>query len=242
MPRFYDPQSFAADVATQLGDAAAHHAANVLRMKAGDELTLFNGEGGEWQASILSVSKKHVTVLPTFFHSINRTAQLAIHLWLPLIKGERLDWALQKATEMGVASIQLYTSERTEVRLNNERLEKKLSQWQSILISACEQSGLNILPSLFAPQPLAKLWEKASTTDRLIALPIQQDSKLSLSQLVQNSQGITLLTGPEGGLSEQEETSALTNSFIPFTLGERVLRAETAPIALMAALYSLSFF
>lgn len=238
MPRFYDPQSFSAHVETPLADAAAHHAANVLRMQAGDELTLFNGQGGEWQARILSISKKQVVVVPLTFDAINRTSLLAIHLWLPLIKGERLDWALQKATEMGAASIQLYTSERTEVRLNAERLDKKLNQWQSILIGACEQSGLNLLPALHAPQPLAKLWDTASHSCRLIALPNPPNGIATWQQATQQANNILLLTGPEGGFSPQEEACANTHHFIPFTLGERVLRAETAPIALMAALYA----
>lgn len=236
MARFFDPQSLTANQPTTLSEGAAHHATRVLRLQAGDSLTLFNGQGGEWQARIESVGKREVVVLPLAFDAINRNADLRIHLWLPLIKGERLDWALQKATEMGAASIQLYTSERTEVQLKGERAEKKLGQWQQILISACEQCGLNLPPILHAPVALASLWQSANTAVKLIAHPGEQSlaaSGLTLDEL-------TLVTGPEGGFSAAELTCAKTAGFAPFSLGERVLRAETAPLALMAALYLLA--
>lgn len=236
MPRFFDPQVLTANQPASLCDAAAHHAVRVLRMNVGDELTLFNGAGGEWQARIDSVGKKVVSVLPLAFSAENRAARLRIHLWLPLIKGERLDWALQKATEMGAASIQLYTSERTEVQLKGERAEKKLGQWQQILISACEQCGLNLLPQLHAPTALSQLWGKTTTPLKLLAHPGESPLKVDALAAAE----VTLVTGPEGGFSPAELTQANANGFTPFSLGERVLRAETAPVALMAALYMLA--
>lgn len=237
MARFYDPQLFSHNTLTTLCEGASHHAQRVLRLSVGDTLTLFNGQAGEWQATIEQADKHSLQVRPSLFNPTDRTPVIDIHLWLPLIKGDRLDWALQKATEMGACSIQLYTSERTEVRLKPQRLEKKQRQWQKILITACEQCGLNRLPRLHPPQPLATLWPAATTDRRLVAVPTdgaligQQQQRLSEA-------AVTLLTGPEGGLSAVEQQAAEQHGFTTFTLGERVLRAETAPIALMAALYS----
>jgi 16S rRNA (uracil1498-N3)-methyltransferase len=235
MPRFFDPQVLSENQPAVLCDGAAHHATRVLRLNVGDELALFNGQGGEWQARIDSIGKRDVTVVPLAFNPVNRQADLRIHLWLPLIKGERLDWALQKATEMGAASIQLYTSERTEVQLKGERAEKKLGQWQQILISACEQCGLNLPPPLHPPRPLAQLWPTATTSLKLLAHPGEQS--LTAASLATNE--LTLVTGPEGGFSAAELAQAGAAGFTSFSLGERILRAETAPVALMAALYTL---
>lgn len=236
MPRFFDPQALALDTPTKLDANAAHHALRVLRMQVGDALTLFNGKGGEWQATIEAIEGKSVSIRPKYFTDDNRTSRLRVHLWLPLIKGERLDWALQKATEMGAASIQLYTSERTEVRLKAQRLEKKLEQWRRQIISACEQCGLNLPPSLAAPQPLATLWPQADASLKLIAEPTA--AAFDSSQLRADNPDILLLTGPEGGFSTNEQQQAEQHGFEAFSLGERVLRAETAPVALLASLYS----
>lgn len=235
MPRFYDPQPFVENCPAPLGDAAAHHALRVLRMTPGSQLTLFDGRGGEWLAELLDSTAKKAQVLPLKFIDTNRTPALAVHLWLPLIKGERLDWALQKACEMGVASIQLYTSERTEVRLKAPRLDKKLGQWQQILIAACEQCGLNQLPKLHAPQALSQLWPTACTTLKLIAHPGENP----LDTGVFSDDEVTLVTGPEGGFSATELSQSRRQGFASFSLGERVLRAETAPVALLASLYTL---
>jgi 16S rRNA (uracil1498-N3)-methyltransferase len=232
MPRFFDPQTLRQNQPAALDEAAAHHAIHVLRLREGTELTLFNGTGGEWLARIEKTGKQSVTVLPLAFLPDNREPSLKAHLWLPLIKGERLDWALQKATEMGVASIQLYISERTEVQLKGERLEKKLGQWQRILVSACEQCGLNRLPQIFPPVALSTLWPTACTPLKLIAHP----DASSLSPNALDVSELTLLTGPEGGFSLAELEHARAKGFTPFSLGERVLRAETAPVALLAAL------
>lgn len=236
MSRFFDPQPLQLDQPTTLDARAAHHAVNVLRLGVGDEMTLFNGKGGEWQARLTSVDKKAVTVLPFRFHDNDRTPVRQAHLWLPLIKGERLDWALQKATELGAASIQLYASERTEVRLKEERLERKLAQWRDIVISACEQCGLNRIPEILPPQPLSQLWEQPRAPLRLMAAPGQP--ALARATLVASS--FTLLTGPEGGFSAGEMTQAQAAGFTLFSLGERVLRAETAPAALLAAIWALT--
>lgn len=235
MPRFFDPQDFVQDQPATLGDNAAHHAVNVLRMATGDVVTLFNGSGGEWQARLVEVGHKQVTVLPLAFNPVNRTPPARAHLWLPLIKGERLDWALQKATELGATSIRLYTSERTEVRLKDERLDKKLEQWRSIAINACEQCGLNVLPEILPPLPLAQLWACAGDDLKLIAHP----GRAPLDFAHHRHSDFILLTGPEGGFSPAELEQAQRAGFTAFSLGERILRAETAPVALLAAIWAL---
>lgn len=235
MPRFYDPQPFSADVAVSLSAAPAHHAARVLRLAVGDEVTLFNGEGGEWQVRLTQVDRKQVQAVPFHFEPSNRTPDTDATLWLPLIKGDRMDWAIQKATEMGVLRIRLYTSERTEVRLKKERLDKKLQHWQQVAISACEQCGMNRLPLIDPPAALSSLWSEAPNQLALIAQP--GNSTLSLP--ASGAAAFTLLTGPEGGFSDSELAAANAAGFKAFSLGNRILRAETAPVALLGAIWAL---
>ncbi len=152
--RFFDDQPFTQDQPVTLGAGPSHHIAKVLRMNPGDELTLFNGRGGEWSAVLESVGKKSVTARPLAFHERDRTAPVPVTLGLPLIKGDRMDYALQKATELGVAAIRVLDTERTEVRLKGERAAKKADHWWQVVISACEQCGLNRPPALDGPLPL----------------------------------------------------------------------------------------
>ncbi len=237
MPRFYDPQPITANQPLVLGQNAAHHATRVLRLNTGDELTLFNGEGGEWDARIKQIEGKTVTVLPHTFRDIDRTPSRQVTLWLPLIKGDRLDWALQKVTEMGAARICLYTSERTEVRLKDKRLEKKQQRWQHTLISACEQCGMNRLPELMVPQPLSHLLESGPQGTGLLAQP---NSEPLAKVLPKDDSPLTLLTGPEGGFSPAERQAAKDTGCNAFSLGERVLRAETAPVAVLGGIWGLA--
>jgi 16S rRNA (uracil1498-N3)-methyltransferase len=231
--RFHDPQAFTEGVAATLSPGASHHIARVLRMQVGDELVVFNGEGGEWSARIESVSKQAVTVLPLAFHDRDRAPALAIHLGLPLIKGDRMDYALQKAVELGAVSISLVNYQRNEVRLNEQRMAKKREHWQGVIVSACEQCGLNRLPVLHGPvQPEQLLGD--ATDLKLVAHP--GENSLALETL-QSCHSLTLLTGPEGGFDDQELALFREAGARHFALGERVLRAETAPVALMAALY-----
>ncbi|MCH8542140.1 MAG: 16S rRNA (uracil(1498)-N(3))-methyltransferase [Alcanivorax sp.] len=234
MRRFYDNQPLTPGQTTDLGPDASHHIGRVLRMQPGDTLTLFNGQGGEWQACITTISKKAVTVDVGDHHSDNRTAPMAVTVALPLIKGERMDYALQKATELGAAQFQLLTTERTDVRLDGDRLDKKLRHWQQVVISACEQCGMNQVPTVQAPQTLPTFLADCDTPLRLIAHPGEQS--LPASALTGRT-SLTLLTGPEGGFSDQELLAAREAGFQAFALGNRVLRAETAPTALLAALW-----
>jgi 16S rRNA (uracil1498-N3)-methyltransferase len=165
----------------------------------------------------------------------DRTAPLAVTVALPMIKGERMDYAIQKATELGAAQIVVLDTERCEVRLKGERQEKKLSQWQQVAISACEQCGLNRPPQVTGVRSL-KDWLTSDLPDlRLIAHPGKNPfSPAALNGITE----LALLTGPEGGFSDEELRVAEENGFVAFALGNRVLRAETAPVALLAALWA----
>ncbi|HBS15288.1 MAG TPA: 16S rRNA (uracil(1498)-N(3))-methyltransferase [Alcanivorax sp.] len=233
--RFFDPQRFQASRPAELGPHASHHIGKVLRMRPGDPLTLFNGEGGEWSATIEAVDKKAVTVLPDAFLDLDRAAPRPVTLGLPLIKGDRMDFAIQKAVEMGAAAIQVLESERTEVRLKGERESKKLDHWRQVAISACEQCGLNRPPVVDGVMPLKTFIDQAQGL-RLIAHPGERPLDAAA---VRDATAITLLTGPEGGFSDDELAAAQEAGFLGFALGERVLRAETAPVALLASLWTL---
>ena len=233
--RFFDPQRFQASRPAELGPHASHHIGKVLRMRPGDPLTLFNGEGGEWSATIEAVDKKAVTVLPDAFLDLDRAAPRPVTLGLPLIKGDRMDFAIQKAVEMGAAAIQVLESERTEVRLKGERESKKLDHWRQVAISACEQCGLNRPPVVDGVMPLRTFIDQAQGL-RLIAHPGERPLDAAA---VRDATAITLLTGPEGGFSDDELAAAQEAGFLGFALGERVLRAETAPVALLASLWTL---
>jgi 16S rRNA (uracil1498-N3)-methyltransferase len=233
--RFFDPQRFQASRPAELGPHASHHIGKVLRMRPGDPLTLFNGEGGEWSATIEAVDKKAVTVLPDAFLDLDRAAPRPVTLGLPLIKGDRMDFAIQKAVEMGAAAIQVLESERTEVRLKGERESKKLDHWRQVAISACEQCGLNRPPVVDGVMPLKTFIDQAQGL-RLIAHPGERPLD---AVAVRDATTLSLLTGPEGGFSDDELAAARQAGFHGFALGERVLRAETAPVALLASLWTL---
>lgn len=232
--RFFDPQPFSAGQRHQLGESASHHIGKVLRMRQGDALTLFNGEGGEYQGSIIAVNKKSVEVHIERFDDIDRCPPLAVTVALPLIKGERMDYAIQKATELGASRFDLLLCERSDVRLAGDRLEKKISHFHQVAVSACEQCGMNRVPTISGAFLFGEYIAQAAADVRLIAHP--GESPLATSPAP--GQSLILLTGPEGGFSDAEITAATAAGFASFALGERVLRAETAPVALLAALWA----
>jgi 16S rRNA (uracil1498-N3)-methyltransferase len=233
--RFFDDQDFHVGQVTELGASTSHHIGKVLRMAVAEELVVFNGRGGEWSARITAISKKAVTVEPLAFTEQDRSAPLAVTVALPMIKGERMDYAVQKATEMGAHALVIVDTERCEVRLKGERQEKKLAHWQQVAISACEQCGLNRVPTV---QGVLNLRDWLSTdlpALKLIAHPGEQPFSASA---LQAHSSLALLSGPEGGFSDEELQRAADAGFTPFALGNRVLRAETAPVALLAALWA----
>ncbi|PUA27751.1 MAG: 16S rRNA (uracil(1498)-N(3))-methyltransferase [Cellvibrio sp. 79] len=227
IPRIFTEQALITGELLQLEEAASHHLSKVLRMQAGRELILFNGSGGEFAAIIQEVSKKTVTVAIAEHIADNRESPLQLELAIGISRGERFEWVLQKATELGVTRITPLITERTEVKTGGERQEKLLDRWQQILISACEQCQRNLLPELSAPVQISD-WLTTVNSDLRFVLH-HRDSKTLPAE--QKPQSVTLLIGPEGGLSESEITQAQEKNFNALTLGPRVLRTETAPVA-----------
>ncbi|MEP6965648.1 MAG: 16S rRNA (uracil(1498)-N(3))-methyltransferase, partial [Polaromonas sp.] len=223
----------------------------VLRLQPGDRITLFNslgngqpgGEGeGEFEATVTRMGRSDVDVVIGAYTATAREARRAIHLVVGMPANERMDWLVEKATELGAASIQPVMSERSVLRLKAERADKKLAHWRGIAMAASEQCGRNRLPLLHEVLTLAdwlKKGQDASAADadadagsRLL-LSLREGSR-PLQQAVAGGGALTFLSGPEGGLSAAEEAAALACGFSPVTLGPRVLRAETAPLACLS--------
>lgn len=208
----------------------SRHIAKALRMVEGDELTLFDGRGGEYPATINAIGKKDVTVQTGEHVDVERESPLQVHLGIAVSRGDRFDWVIQKATELGVARITPLTTERTGVKLSGERADKKLAHWRQVAISACEQCGRNRVPSIDNLQPLAA-WTGSTQAQLKLVLHHRADSLPSRGTTLQTA---VLLIGPEGGLSEQEIVQAQEKDFKSLALGPRVMRTETAPLAALA--------
>jgi 16S rRNA (uracil1498-N3)-methyltransferase len=232
MPRFFIEADLAVDQTTELTETVFHHWVKVLRAQVGDAATLFNGQGGEYNVELCDVSKKTASVMVQSFNPANRTPKFKALLGQVMSKGDRMDYAIQKAVELGVAEIQLLTSERCEMRLKYDRDQKKLDHWQGIAIAACEQCGLNIVPKILAPMPLDTWLASNLPTSKLVLAP----NKDEVDVLANISPDIALLIGPEGGLSEAEIIASNQHGFINWCIGERVLRTETAPVVALSIL------
>jgi 16S rRNA (uracil1498-N3)-methyltransferase len=204
----------------------------VLRLQPGDVITLFNGEGGEFEATVTRMGRSDVDVDIGAHHAVEREAVRAVHLLAGITANERMDWLVEKATELGVASITPLVAERSVLKLKGERAEKKLAHWQGIAVASAEQCGRNRVPPVHAAVTLAEWVKKAPPGERWV-LSLSEGTQ-SLGQML-GAGPVTVLSGPEGGLSPNEELAALAAGFAPVTLGPRVLRAETAPLAVLAA-------
>jgi len=248
MPRFYCPLPLATGDALGLPVGAARHV-QVLRLQPGDTITLFNGEtGGEFEATVARMGRSDVEVTVGQHSLVNREAARAVHLAVGMPANERMDWLVEKATELGMTSIQPLVTERTVLRLSAERAEKKQAHWQSIAIAASEQCGRNRVPLVHAVKTFAQ-WAKAvqeplDTARYLLSLragsqPLRQFTALS-PLASQATTPVTIpvlfLSGPEGGLTDSEEDAAMADGFVAVSLGTRVLRAETAAIAALTLL------
>ena len=239
MPRFHCPLPLAPGDSIALPPNAARHA-QVLRLQPGAAVTLFNCEGGEFDATVQQMGRSSVQVQVGAHHALEREATRAVHLVVGMPANERMDWLVEKATELGVASIQPVLAERSVLKLKGERADKKRAHWQGIAIAACEQCGRNRVPQVHEAVALqawlasvrAKPVEATGSRLLLSLVPGAQP----LSQAAAGTGPVTLLSGPEGGLSLVEEQAALAAGFVAVNLGPRVLRAETAPLAVLAAL------
>jgi 16S rRNA (uracil1498-N3)-methyltransferase len=233
--RFYLPQPLSPNATVELTAEASHHAFTVLRLKEDAPLIVFNGQGGEYSATIVSASKKSVVIQTTTFNSVDNESPLLTHLAIGLSKGERFDLVLQKATELGVSEITPLFTERTEVRLNQERQDKKQQHWHNIIINTCEQSQRNRLPKLNSPIELSSLLGNENSEQKLI---LHHHSEKALDKSTK-PKSICLLVGPEGGFSDMEFKLATQHDFLPLALGPRVLRTETAPLAALSVVQLL---
>ena len=245
MPRFYCPQALHTGASIALPATAARHV-QVLRMQPGQTITLFNGAGGEFDAVIEHMGRRDVRVIVGAHHTIEREAFHQVNLAVVMPANDRMDWLVEKATELGVHRITPLMSQHSVLRLQSERAEKKLAHWQAVTISACEQCGRNTLPQIEALQNLGA-WLQS---DWVAHLQNTKDShsviQAAVLSLHPSTQGLSewatknhstswlLLSGPEGGLTDEEDALARAKGFAAVNLGERVLRSETAALASLA--------
>lgn len=230
--RFYIESTLNVGEPTTLTETVFHHWVRVLRAKLQDQATLFNGQGGEYTARLIEINKKSAVVEIIDFNSDNHTPNFKARLGQVMSKGDRMDYAIQKAVELGVDTIQLLTSERCEMRLKYDRDQKKIEHWQSVAIAACEQCGSNHVPKILEPLSLKDWLNTDLPTTRLVLAPNKEQNNV----LDQAHTDIALLIGPEGGLSELEIKEANQAGFKNWCIGERVLRTETAPVVALSIL------
>lgn len=234
--RIYQPGEYHSGQTIELSPEAGQHVAVVLRMQPGEPLTLFPGNNMEFEANITSVKKRQVIVTIGLSKKINRESPLSIHLAQAISRGERMELVMQKTVELGVASITPLITERCAVKLDKERMVKKLHQWQSIVIAACEQCGRNQVPVVHSPVTLEQFIKESSAGLKLILHP---DFKKTWRDYTLEQPDIALIIGPEGGLSDAEVKLAGDCGFMPLSLGPRILRTETAAITALSVLQAM---
>ncbi len=232
IPRIYSPQTFTLNTPMPLDDDAANHVGRVLRMQPGQQLQLFNGDGNNYSATITDVSKKQVTI--TISDAVNNQVEspLNIHLGQAISRGDRMDFAIQKAVELGVTDITPLFTVRCGVKLDGDRLTKRNEQWQKIAISACEQSGRSVVPRVH-PAISLELWLAQATNSLQLTLDPRASATI---KTLTASQHIRLVIGPEGGFTDDEVAATSQAGFTGIQLGPRILRTETAALTAISAL------
>lgn len=238
IPRVHVPQPLQAGREVLLPEQAGEHLARVLRLEKGHPLVLFNGDGREYDAMLGSLARRAVSAQITAIRPVDRESPLPLTLAQGIARGEKMDWILQKATELGVARFVPLVTERTEVRLDEDRAERRMLHWTQVIASACEQSGRTRLPLLDPPQRLDR-WLGTLLDDADLRLALLPDGDVSVRGLPTLSHGAILCVGPEGGLSDNDTAMLRQSGFLSLRLGPRILRTETAGIAALAALQAL---
>lgn len=236
MPRFYVDFALSPDSVVKLPDDVVRHL-NVLRVKNTEEIVLFNGNGKVYPALPEVLEKRHASVRILREEATDNESPLNITLVQAVSSAERMDFTLQKSVELGVAEIRPVISERCVVRLSGERAEKRVARWQEIVVSACEQSGRNIVPKVLPLTTYAQALQQLSQETTKLLMSLNRAQKLSDVQ--PQSGKVVFMVGPEGGWTEKEEQQAFDAGFQSVTLGKRVLRTETASLAAIAAMQTL---
>ena len=236
VPRVYTEQSLTPHHPITLEPQPSHHLAQVLRAKIDDALRLFNGDGREYAGTVTQISNKQITVYISEQLREEPHPSLRINLIIGISRGERMDYALQKAVELGVTGIQPVFSRRCMVKLHGKRLDRRTEHWQRIVISACEQAARCRLPDLLFPRDYTAVLQ---TPPLNLALLLDHRSRKTLHELPRPEGEVSLLIGPEGGLTEDERSLAHEQGFVGIRLGPRILRTETAPLAAIAAIQTL---
>ncbi|MCV6589647.1 MAG: 16S rRNA (uracil(1498)-N(3))-methyltransferase [Marinobacterium sp.] len=235
IPRFYQPGDLQPGHTFPLSDEVVQHVVRALRMRVGDVLELFNGDGHNYRACLTQVEKRRAHVM---IESVSITAvesPLLVHIGQSVSRGERMDYAVQKATETGMAELTPLLSERCEVKLDAQRQAKRQQHWQQVVVSACEQSGRAVVPVINGFQSLDD-W--CAGVDAELKFVLHHHSAAPLGAY-ETPQSVALLIGPEGGLTEAEVERAMGHGFQPLALGPRVMRTETAPVAAQAVMHYL---
>ena len=237
IPRIFVNQDLTSHSTFQLDSSTAHYLGKVLRLSEQRPLIVFNGKGGEYDAQIIALTKNQADISTTEFRSENRMPNLRTELAISISRGDKMDWIVQKATELGVSKIYPLFSERSEVKLTGDRLEKKLRHWQQVAIAACEQCQRNIVPGI---ESAIDASDYIRSSDAELKLVLHHRTEISLKQIHKTMQespsSVILLIGPEGGLTDDEIQLAVANNYTPLRLGPRVLRTETAPLAALSIL------
>lgn len=260
LTRCFVPKALSAGSIVALPEEAATHLTRVLRLRAGALLTVFDGRGGEYEARLLepgsgvpgresaggrSAARAPVQVELGEHRGVEREAPIPVTLLQCLARGERMDWIVQKATELGVATIVPVLSRHSVVQLDQAAAARRLAHWRGVAIGACEQCGRNRLPHIATPLDVQAACDAAAAAQPLpLRLTLSPEAALSLPEALKSAghpgvhapRAIELLVGPEGGLADPELAAALASGFIPCRLGPRILRAETAPLAALAAI------
>lgn len=233
IPRIFEPSTLELNSTIQLAADAANHVGRVLRMTPGQAITLFCGDGFDYAATILEVTKKNVSVQITDKQQVDNESPLSIHLAQGISRGDKMDFTIQKSVELGINEITPIFTERCGVKLKGERLEKKHQQWQKIAISACEQCGRATVPVIHPPIEFNDFIQQK--TDEL-KLNLHPRASISVSGLSVPESGVRFVIGPEGGLNDDEIEAAANAGYQEILMGPRILRTETAALTLLTAL------
>ncbi|MEC9375474.1 MAG: 16S rRNA (uracil(1498)-N(3))-methyltransferase [Pseudomonadota bacterium] len=235
--RFYCANAIKSNTEISLSVSNSQHISQVLRLRAGDKIILFDGSGPEYFSELTVVNKSKSRVKVGLANWPDSESNLKISLWHSLCRGARMDTVIQKATELGVKNIQPAITSRSVIRLNKNKAEKKMIHWRKIAISAAEQSGRCKIPQIKEPKKLVDLLYNDNSSP--IKIIFDTEGTTTLSQLPKNTKELILLTGPEGGFTKEEIQVAEKNGFLRIRIGKRILRTETAPIAGLSILQFL---